>query len=402
MILILLEIDAVCSRKVTKIHDFDSFNLLEDSWNILADKMGNPLLRHECHSAMIKAHPKRSRLFIIVVWMDAKICAIAPLHLRWQFGAKWLDFITHELHEPSGFLYADEMALQALVDEILATKLPVRLNRLSADSAELRCFQKLGRKRSVLYQTHGGSILRVPLSGDFDLVEKKISGDHRRHLRRHRRRAESQGRVEFVAVAPEASNIDNYLDEFFRIEASGWKGRGGSAIVSDPQREAFFRSYGKEAAKRGMLRLFLMKIGQDTVAARFAIVYANRLWELKIGYDERWGSCAPGILLTHETLRYACKEKLIAHEFLGMSARWERIWRHEEHHCQTLRCYPFAMASLFSLCVEGVQLTQATISRNAIARIRATGKTTINSWGEAALGRLNAGILGQDWLFLVA
>ena len=153
----------------------------------------------------------------------------------------------------------------------------------------------------------------MPLAADFAEVEKRISADRRNNFRRLRQRAAGFGEVTFEAASPGVAELDGYLGEVFRIEGSGWKGRGGSAILSDPGKERFFRLYGHAAAERGMLRIYLLRIAGTTVAARFAIAHAGRLWDFKIGYDERWRACSPGILMTQETLRHAVQEGRARH-----------------------------------------------------------------------------------------
>ncbi|WP_424139794.1 GNAT family N-acetyltransferase [Roseomonas chloroacetimidivorans] len=352
----------------------EGFLALRQDWNALADGLGSPLLRHELFEAMIEAQAGRRSLAIFVLRNGGgAVRGIAPLQTKRRFGARRLEFISHGLHEPNGFLYADEAALEELVRHVFAARLPVLLNRLVEGGTEMACIEGLARGSRRFRYTDGGTILRVPLDPDFAVVEKGISGDRRSSLRRLRKRADGFGKVEFLAVVPGPSDVDGYLDEVFRLEGSGWKGRVGSAILTDPEKGRFFRLYGRAAAERGMLRLFFMRLGGEAIAARFAIAHAGRLWDLKIGYDERWRSCSPGILLTQETLRHACREGLVAHEFLGMAADWERIWRCEERRCRTLRYYPVSAVSLVRLGGEALDLAGRRLGR-ILGSVRAKGK----------------------------
>lgn len=363
----------------------EGFLALQPEWNRLADRLGNPLLRHELFAALIEAQTGRHQLMVLVLRdSENAVRAIAPLQVRSHLGVKRLEFISHELHEPNGLLYTDEASLEVVVRAMLRTRLPIRLNRLNDGGAEIACIDALARGSRRFAYTDGGTILRVPLSTNFALVEKGITANRRHNLRRLRKRAEEFGQVEFVAAAPDLSNVDGYLDEVFRIEASGWKGRGRSAIFSDPEKQRFFRLYGRAAAQRGMLRIYIMKIAGATVAVRFAIAGAGRLWELKIGYDERWRSCSPGILMTHETLRHAGQEGLVFHEFLGMSADWERIWACEERRCRTLRYYPISVRSIACLGDDAVDIIGRRLGRTLSAMRKAKGKREASAVSTAA------------------
>src|SRR3989449_7294507 len=56
------------------------------------------------------------------------------------------------------------------------------------------------------------------------------------------------------------------LDELFRVESTGWKGRHGTALASDLSRGAFYRRYAAAASRTGVLRLCYLRIGERTAA----------------------------------------------------------------------------------------------------------------------------------------
>lgn len=183
-----------------------------------------------------------------------------------------------------------------------------------------------------------------------------MSSGRRSDLRGYRRRAERLGEVEFEIIPSEVSTLDQHLEELFRLEASGWKGREGSAILCHPHIHRFYTEYARSAAEAGMLRLFFLRIGGKTVAARLAVEHSKRLWDLRMGYDESFSRCAPGVLLTHETLRYAVDQGLEAYEFLGRAEAWERHWPCEEEEYASTRVYPFSLQGQLALVQDGCRL----------------------------------------------
>lgn len=56
-------------------------------------------------------------------------------------------------------------------------------------------------------------------------------GNLRRNIRRYRKKLEEKGSVTFEMQVGSAAD-ENFLAEFLRLEASGWKGRKGTAILS--------------------------------------------------------------------------------------------------------------------------------------------------------------------------
>jgi len=92
-------------------------------------------------------------------------------------------------------------------------------------------------------------------------------------------------------------------------------------------------------AREGCLRLGFMTIGDATAAVRLDVVWGNKSWEFKIGYDERFADCSPGLLLSHEALKHGQAEGLLGHHFLGSAEAWHDTWAAEITDRVNLRYY---------------------------------------------------------------
>ncbi len=339
------------------ISEYSAFLDLKQEWNELADNFSSPLLRHEWTDACLRTlYPKHTRPHIIVVRSGGRLRALAPLLSVYQSGLRKLVMPGGNiLHEPCGFIHDSEAALLLLVHSLSNASTSLMLPRFNAESPEALMLQERptnGRR----YARSGGSSLRVPLKGTWKEFEATISSGRRSDLRCYRRRAERLGEVEFEVVQPEVGTLKPHLDELYRVEASGWKGREGSAILYQPHILRFYTQYAQSAAEAGSLRLFFLRVGGKTVAARMAVEHSNRLWDLRLGYDESFRRCTPGVLLTHETLRYAVERGLEAHEFLGQAEAWERHWPCEEDEYVSMRVYPFSVTGQLSFVQDVYQL----------------------------------------------
>lgn len=343
------------------------FQAVKDPWNALADEMRNPLLRHEFHAACFQTYDDVYQLAVFVVRRNGAVTALAPLHLARYAGVRRLETMGRRIGEPSGFLARDGHSLRTLFNGLAKHGLPMLLSRLESGSLEAELLQEpLGGRPfghvasagAFARVTDSGDLTRVPLGCSFTELERRMSSGRRSDLRRYRRRAERLGTVEFEALSPTVEEASGPLREVFRIETSGWKKRSRTGILSDSYTETFYNRYGLAAARLGMLRLFFLKINGKVIAARMAIECYNRLWDLRIGYDETMRECSPGILLTHETLRYACERGLVAHEFLGRREPWEEIWPCEHRHSRTFRVYPIAPAGLVYFALEAGSLAK--------------------------------------------
>ena len=81
------------------------------------------------------------------------------------------------------------------------------------------------------------------------------------------------------------------------MESSGWKRAAGSAILSRPENEAYYRSLGRRFHDRGELRLSSISVGGRVIAWDLAILRRNRLYSPKSGYLEEFRQYGPGLIL---------------------------------------------------------------------------------------------------------
>ena len=145
------------------------------------------------------------------------------------------------------------------------------------------------------------------------------------------------------------------LAESFRVEADGWKGRTGSALLSDPHRRQFYEKYATIASEKGILRLSFMRIGGEVAATQIAVESGGRFWLLKVGYDERFARCSPGHLLMVETLRYAAERGLRTFEFLGSTEPWTQVWTTDVRPCVSVWAYPNNFRGLAAFVWDAVR-----------------------------------------------
>jgi CelD/BcsL family acetyltransferase involved in cellulose biosynthesis len=142
------------------------------------------------------------------------------------------------------------------------------------------------------------------------------------------------------------------FSELVRIEAAGWKYRNGSSLQQRDSLRRFFLRYALLASEAGVLRFSFLDVGGKPIAAQLSIECADRLWVLKIGYDEAWSRCSPGWQLLAETMRYAFERKLKSYEFLGSDEPWLHGWITEARDLGTLACYPATLLGLYGLAAD--------------------------------------------------
>src|SRR4051812_39294971 len=161
----------------------------------------------------------------------------------------------------------------------------------------------------------------------YDLVEATLDSKFRQNLRRRKRRLAEQGETRYVLLdGKDAKALDCALADFFVIEASGWKGRGGTAIAQRPELVGFYTQIARDAAKRGALALGFLDLAGRRIAAHLSLVHAGRHYLLKLGYDESLHEFSPGQQLTSEMIQDSCRRGLAEFDFLGPCMDWKLDW----------------------------------------------------------------------------
>jgi CelD/BcsL family acetyltransferase involved in cellulose biosynthesis len=172
-----------------------------------------------------------------------------------------------------------------------------------------------------------------------------------RNLPRLRRKAEKAfGRLRLSLTAPDASDVDRLLDTVIAVEASGWKGRAGSAMARRPDLTDFFRRYCRRAAQQRRLRVNLLSFGAQVAAVELSVEAYDRMWQLKIGYDEAVAHYYPGLLLTEASIRASFERRLEAYEFLGSAAPWEQRWHPDKRLYGHFAIYPLSARGVAGAC----------------------------------------------------
>ncbi|HUI63604.1 MAG TPA: GNAT family N-acetyltransferase [Bacteroidota bacterium] len=345
------------------VESLERFRALGDQWNRLAVPFKTPLLRHEWFLACAETFCPPGKLDILIAQEGGEIVAIAPLVLNPLFGVRRLEILgTRVLEELSGFLYADQESLVRLLGGVLSRKRPILFSGLLSDSPELKILKQAGGSSSGYSQSSASASPWIPVTTSWEQFYKNISSSWRSSLRRSQRRAEEMGSLQFEIVAPTPETVEPLLSEMFQVESAGWKARTGTALQTSAVLGKFFQTYALSTARLGMLRFAFLRIGGKAVAAQFLVVCAQRLWVLKVGFDETYSRCSPGILLMHKVIEHCFEKQYEAFELLGANESWLSIWKPQLHIHETYRLYPVSLLPLVSHAIE--------ISGHALGRVR--------------------------------
>lgn len=123
----------------------------------------------------------------------------------------------------------------------------------------------------------------------------------RKEYRRLEARLAEQGEFTALSLGAGADPLP-WIAEFLVLEAAGWKGRRGTAIVDAPAAAAQFARACTALASSGKLRFWKLTLDGQPIAMLYAIVEGSAAWLGKIAYDEELAKFSPGVLqILHAT-----------------------------------------------------------------------------------------------------
>jgi hypothetical protein len=166
---------------------------------------------------------------------------------------------------------------------------------------------------------------RLDVSGDFSSYWSTL-GKMRRNLRYSRNKLENLGQDISIEIGEPASP-ETFWRKYLALDASGWKGRNGTAISDNPSALAFYTTLISNLAAQGRWEWQIIRAGERVIAAGMGVRCGSSLILPKYAFDEDCAFCSPGNLLTEEVFKDAFSRveiDEINHMSLSDS---DRFWR---------------------------------------------------------------------------
>jgi CelD/BcsL family acetyltransferase involved in cellulose biosynthesis len=128
-------------------------------------------------------------------------------------------------------------------------------------------------------------------------LDRALSLHRQKELRRTVRRLTEVGAVLFSA-ATEPAVLGKEIEDFFALEASGWKGEAGTAAARHVETRSFIKSVVASLGAEGKAAIHRIVLDGRAIAAAITLRSGDGAWYWKTAYDERFARYAPGMLLS--------------------------------------------------------------------------------------------------------
>jgi CelD/BcsL family acetyltransferase involved in cellulose biosynthesis len=145
-----------------------------------------------------------------------------------------------------------------------------------------------------------------------------------RDLRQARRRATLAGGVEAIRAA--ASTVSGLIHEFFRLHEDRWRRTAGHSACADPVLREFHLSASQRMIDAGMLRLYLLRVGNSIAAAYYGFTAKRTAYAYLSGFDPAFAELSPGTQIVAHAIEEAVREGAREFHFLRGGEAYKYAW----------------------------------------------------------------------------
>jgi len=293
-------------------HGADGFQQIKPHWQKLAASMETRGFYHcpewyEAYIGCLEKNPGSFRFYS--VFEDDQLAAVFPLKrcVRRFLGIR---FNSLELPRHGHMPLADVVLPPSDRACAIWRFFLERIRRQSDECWDFIRLSKLPKSSalfSVLPGTTGLNVLQNRVQTCFycqrasaEDLSRSLSKSFRKSLRNARNRLSKLGALAFFSARTPAET-ESLFQELLSVEASGWKGRAGTAIAQDARLTEFYRKQIETFGPEGCA-LDALRIEKKTIAVTFGLRTGKTVYSIKIGIDDQYRRYSPGHLLTQYAL----------------------------------------------------------------------------------------------------
>ncbi|MBX9774354.1 MAG: GNAT family N-acetyltransferase [Xanthobacteraceae bacterium] len=150
--------------------------------------------------------------------------------------------------------------------------------------------------RSEHFALHRRALL-APTGDRAGYLDHAMPHKKRKELRRLRKRLAEIGTLTSTTIAKGPTALTAAVLDFLALEASGWKGRAGTAAKGNDAVHCFVVEAVSALAAEGKASVARLTLDNRAIAAIVTLRSGDEAWCWKIAYDEGFSRASPGVQL---------------------------------------------------------------------------------------------------------
>jgi CelD/BcsL family acetyltransferase involved in cellulose biosynthesis len=296
-----------------------------EPWRRLAAHAAEPNVFYEPGFALAAAPALGRDVEAILVWsadLPRRLVGLFPFRVAARrYGVK-LPVLAGWTHPfaPLGTPLVDRDATAAVVASFLGhvaadaplpkiVLLPL-LDESGPVAQALCCAVERGGGAHAAFGRHHRAALQ-PKGDAAHYVEHAIGKKRHKEFKRLRRRLAEAGPVAFE-IAHSPGTVTAALQDFLALEAKGWKGAAGTALVQSPELRRFAETAVDSLARHGQAGVTRLLVGSQPIACIVTLQSGGGAWCWKIAYDESLARFSPGVQAMMELTEVLVADDVVA------------------------------------------------------------------------------------------
>ncbi len=213
-----------------------------------------------------------------------------PFHKGLLYNSSWSSFFS-----AAGTPHLSECVKEATLTSFLSVQVkPFLFKSLPTEGAFHSLLKSQSRHYAIL-ESWSRACLR-PVGTYENWLQTNFDHKRRKEFNRLRNRLSEQGTLKTECLR-KTEAVDSFVEDFLSLEASGWKGKKGTAIATNASKSDALREALGNLHTAGKLRFWRLQLNGKSIASLFAIVEGTQAWLGKIAYDENFAKFSPGALI---------------------------------------------------------------------------------------------------------
>jgi CelD/BcsL family acetyltransferase involved in cellulose biosynthesis len=339
--------------KIDTVSDLGRFETLQSEWDQLVStsQLSHLCLSHDWLAAWWEAFDSQEgRVAVLVAREGERGVAALPLQRRTTRVAglpvQSLEFAANLHTFRFDFVLPADRDPGPLVEALLDRALDggprpdvLFFKDLPLDSPTLGALEQFARRRGLGVARENERLSAYVLTdGEWETYFKTLSKSMRSSLRRLRKRCLEAGAVmERVGDGPQAIGL---LEEGLALEAEGWKGRGGTAILASPEETSFYRGLVRRLEGTGRIEQYSLRLGSRLIGWDLCVTQAGACHDLKTAYAEDQALLGPGFALQMAMMeRLFQAPEVCIYDMLPPAVEYKTRWSREGIEQVSVRLY---------------------------------------------------------------
>ena len=288
------------TRKIKVLTGLEAMTAIAPAWESMAAAAlePNPFYEPWMLLPALELFGVPSGFRLITVWNGERLDAVMPMERTRGFKGLPLPALESWRHRHCLLctpLVRAEGATETLVAliESLRDVSVVGLRYIPNEGPFHRALAATG-VRCLLLDGYSRPVLRRGKDGEA-YINDFVSRKDRQELRRRERRLQELGNLTRVTLGPD-EDLQRWIDDFLRLEASGWKGKQGTAMKCSDANRRFLTQTFEAAYRRGRLEIVGIDLDGKPLARSTGFLAGDGGYAFKPAYDEAFAKFSPGII----------------------------------------------------------------------------------------------------------